>query len=90
MPDPKDPLEEQKTDAPPLVAGDESESLGADVVARVHAAEALARAAILTDSRVLVEDDEPTAEDAPRESRAVRDPVAVLRWADDAEASDAS
>ncbi|WP_206477028.1 Vms1/Ankzf1 family peptidyl-tRNA hydrolase [Microbacterium sp. KRD172] len=87
-------LDDERTllalDAPPWVAGDESESLGADVVARVHAAEALARAAILTDARVLVEDDEPTAEDAPRESRAVRDPVAVLRWADDAEASDAS
>lgn len=86
-------LDDERTllvlDAPPWVARDEAESLGADVVARVHAAEALARAAILTDARVLVEDDEPMAEDAPRESRAVRDPVAVLRWADDTEASDA-
>jgi hypothetical protein len=58
------------------------------VLETVSAAEALARAAILTDARVLIEEDEPTAEDAPRETRPVRDPVAVLRWADDGEASD--
>ncbi|MCE7482998.1 MULTISPECIES: baeRF2 domain-containing protein [Microbacterium] len=75
-------------DAPPWVAGDESESLGTAVVARVPAAEALARAAILTHARVLIEDDEPTADGAPRESRPVREPLAVLRWADDAEARD--
>ena len=75
-------------DAAPWVANDASESLGASVLASVTAAEALARAAVLTDARVLIEDDEPTAEDAPRQSRPVRDPVAVLRWADDADAND--
>lgn len=73
--------------AAPWVAADESERLGATVLATVSAAEALARAAILTDVRVLIEEDEPTADDAPREDRSVRDPVAVLRWADDTEAS---
>lgn len=85
-------LDDERTllalDAAPWVADDESEALGAGVLARVPTAEALARAAVLTDARVLIEDDEPTAEDAPRESRPVRDPVAVLRWADDTEARD--
>lgn len=70
-------------DAPPWVAIDESESLGATVVATPSAAEALARAALLTDARILIEEDEPLADDAPREERAVREPVAVLRWADE-------
>lgn len=75
-------------DAAPWVAADESESLGAAVVDSISAAEALARAAVLTDARVLIEEDEPTAEDAPREDRPVRAPVAVLRWANDTEAGD--
>lgn len=87
-------LDDERTllalDAAPWLASDESESLGAAVIANVPAAEALARAAILTDARVLIEDDEPTAEDAPRESRPVRDPIATLRWADGTEARDES
>ncbi|MDQ0644269.1 baeRF2 domain-containing protein [Microbacterium murale] len=75
-------------DPAPWVAADESESLGAVVVDSIPAAEALARAAILTDARVLIDEDEPAEEDAPRESRPVRDPLAVLRWADEADAGD--
>lgn len=85
-------LDDERTllalDGAPWVVGDESEALGTGVLARVSAAEALARAAVLTDARVLVDDDEPTAEDAPREIRPVRDPVAALRWSNDTEASD--
>lgn len=85
-------LDDERTllalDAAPWVAAAESESLGAGVLATVQAAEALARAAVLTDAQVLIEDDEPTADDAPREDRPVRDPVAVLRWADDTGARD--
>jgi len=74
-------------DAPPWVAADESERLGAAVIARVSTAEALARAAVLTDARILIEEDEPSADDEPREARPVREPVAVLRWADEEAAS---
>jgi len=69
-------------DAPPWVAADPSESLGAATICRLPAPEALARAAVLTDARVVIEEDEPQAGDAPREDRAVRQPIASLRWAD--------
>lgn len=78
-------LEEDRTllalDAPPWVAADESESLGASAVTTTGAAEALARAAVLTDARVVIQDDEPLADDAPREDRPAAEPLAVLRWA---------
>ncbi|WP_404473381.1 Vms1/Ankzf1 family peptidyl-tRNA hydrolase [Microbacterium aerolatum] len=77
-------------DGPPWVAADESERLGSTVLAEVSAAEALARAAVLTDARVLVEEDEPIADDAPRDDRPARQPLAALRWADDVGAGDQS
>ncbi|MFS0853972.1 Vms1/Ankzf1 family peptidyl-tRNA hydrolase [Microbacterium sp. 179-I 3D4 NHS] len=69
-------------DGPPWVARDESERLAAEVVGAVGVAEALARAALLTDARVLVEEEEYAADDAPRDERPVRQPLAALRWAD--------
>ena len=69
-------------DAEPWVAVDESESLSAGIIGRISAAEALARAALLTDARVLIEEDAYLADDEPRETRATRDPLAVLRWAE--------
>ncbi|WP_300266751.1 Vms1/Ankzf1 family peptidyl-tRNA hydrolase [Microbacterium sp.] len=65
-------------EAPPWVGSDDDLDVG--IVARVPAAEALVRAAILTDARILIAGDEPDAEDAPREHRAPRPPLAVLRW----------
>lgn len=75
-------------DAPPWLAIDEAERLGAEVLSAVPAVEALARAAVLTDARVLIEEDEPMADDAVRVSRAVREPVAALRWADVTDTAD--
>lgn len=65
-------------DAPPWVGF--ADELDVGIVARVQVTEALARAALLTGSRVLVTDDAPVGEDAPREDRGVRPPLAVLRW----------
>ncbi|WP_194420533.1 Vms1/Ankzf1 family peptidyl-tRNA hydrolase [Microbacterium abyssi] len=85
-------LDDERTllalDGPPWLAADESERLGTTVLATVSVAEALARAAVLTDARVLIEEEETVADDAPRDDRPVREPVAALRWADDADASD--
>ena len=79
-------LDDERTllalDAAPWVATDESERLAAGVIGRIPIAEALARAAVLTDARVVIEEDEPLADDEPRENRAVRDPEAALRWAE--------
>lgn len=69
-------------DAPPWIANDASESLAAGTICRLPVAEALARAAVLTDARIVIEEDEPLADDAPREDRSVRPPIAALRWAD--------
>lgn len=80
-------LDEDRTllalDGPPWVATDESQRLTAEIIAVVSAPEALARAAVLTDAQVLVEEDEPSDEAAPREDRDVRRPLAALRWRDE-------
>lgn len=73
-------------DAAPWVVADESERLGTGVVGSVPAVTALVRAAVLTDARVLIEEDEPAAHDAPRDDRPVREPLASLRWTHDPEA----
>lgn len=65
-------------DAPPWVGFEDDLDVG--IIAKVSVAEALVRAAILTDARILVVEDEPGAEDAPLEHRAPRPPLAVLRW----------
>jgi hypothetical protein len=79
-------LDDERTllalDGPPWVATDASEQLGAQSVGSVGVAEALARAALLTDAQVLIEEEEYSADDAPREERPTREPLATLRWAD--------
>ena len=69
-------------DAAPWVASDESEMLDANLICRTSAAEAMARAAVLTDAEVLIEEEPASAADAPREDRPIREPLARLRWAD--------
>ena len=66
-------------DAEPWVA--QSAMPGASPIGEFSAAEALARAALLTDARVLVLDTEP-APGQPRPARPTVPPVALLRWAD--------
>lgn len=65
-------------EAPPWVGF--ADELDVGIVAQTQAAEALARAAVLTGSQILIEEDDPAEEDAPREDRAARPPWAVLRW----------
>lgn len=67
--------------AEPWVA--DGDPLGVGTHGPVSVPEALARAALLTDARVLVEEDDPPEPDAPREERDVRPPLAVLRWPGD-------
>ena len=55
-------------------------NLDVGVVDRVSAPEALARAALLTDARVIVEEDEPAGEDEPRRLGEPDQPLAALRW----------
>ncbi|UYO95959.1 Vms1/Ankzf1 family peptidyl-tRNA hydrolase [Microbacterium sp. M28] len=59
---------------------DDGDRLGVGSLGRVPAADALARAALLTDARVLVELDEFDEPDDERESRGTREPLAALRW----------
>lgn len=70
-------------DAPPWVTHGgipaEASSLGL-----IPVAEALARAAILTGARVRVLEEEHASEDEPRSNRPPREPVALLRWSEDA------
>lgn len=66
-------------DDSPWVAADDEDALSASIVDRIPAAEALARAAILTGADVIVEEDR-TEPDEALSSRAPREPVAVLRW----------
>ncbi|MBO0982076.1 Vms1/Ankzf1 family peptidyl-tRNA hydrolase [Microbacterium sp. SD291] len=69
-------------DEAPWVASDDEDALSAGIVDRIPEAEALARAALLTGAEVVVEE-EATAEGEERGDRAPREPVAVLRWAED-------
>jgi hypothetical protein len=66
-------------DAAPWIATSGEDSLDANVLGAVSAAEALARAAVLTGARVLVAEDELDA-DEPRPDRPVAPPMAALRW----------
>ena len=75
-------------DAAPWVASDESEMLDANLICRTSAAEALARAAVLTDAELVIEEEPASAEDAPREERPVREPLASLRWPDPDDATE--
>lgn len=67
-------------DAEPWVATESGAFEAAKEIARVPVVEALVRAAVLTDARVRVVEDEPEAEDAPRVPRDARPPFALLRW----------
>lgn len=69
-------------DGPPWVVTDVAQRLNTQVLGSTRAAEAIARAALLTDARVLIEDDEYEAADERREERPVREPLASLRWVD--------
>lgn len=66
----------------PWIAVDDEDALNAGIIGRIPAAEALARAAILTRAQVLIVEEEEGAPDEPREHRAPRDPIAVLRWSE--------
>ena len=70
-------------DDSPWVAMDPGESFSAHVIEEVPAVEGLARAAILTDARVLFLHPEPDEPDAPRSEEAPAEPLAALRWATD-------
>lgn len=59
---------------------DDGDRLGVGSLGRIPAADALARAALLTDARVLVERDAFDEPDDEREQRETREPLAVLRW----------
>lgn len=77
-------------DGPPWVVTDVAQRLNTQVLGSIRAAEALARAALLTDARVLIEDDEYEASDERREDRPAREPIASLRWTDADAGSDVS
>lgn len=59
---------------------DDGDRLGVGSLGRIPAADALSRAALLTDARVLIEQDAFDEPDDERERRATREPLAVLRW----------
>lgn len=67
-------------DAEPWIAADGETFDATGEVARQPLAEALARAAVLTDARVRICEDEPQAPDAAREERDAQPPFALLRW----------
>ncbi len=67
-------------DAEPWVAAESGMFAAAHEIARVPVAEALARAAVLTDAQIRIIEDEPGADDAAREAREPRPPFALLRW----------
>lgn len=67
-------------DAPPWVARSGESAPGAERVAEIPVAEALTRAALLTDARVLVSEAEPPTGE-PMPDRPARPPAALLRWA---------
>ncbi|MFS0866486.1 hypothetical protein AB3M83_04010 [Microbacterium sp. 179-B 1A2 NHS] len=68
--------------APPWVAEGDDDEYAADSIGWVSAADALARAAILTGARILVTA-EHLEEGEPRPDRPQREVVAVLRWPTD-------
>lgn len=71
-------------DGAPWVASGEEDAYGADTGARIPAAEALARAAVMTSAEVLIDDDdEPAEADEERPARDLRPPLAALRWAEE-------
>lgn len=67
-------------DAPPWVSTGEGDTAGATRIGSVPLAEALARAAVLTDARVLIVEEEPLADDERRPDRPADHPLALLRW----------
>lgn len=67
-------------DGPPWVA--DGEAVGAERIAPVPLAEALARAALLSGARVLVVEENGLPDDAPRPQRETPPPLAALRWSD--------
>lgn len=68
-------------DGPPWVAADPGERLSAQVLEELPAVEGLARAAVLTNARVLFLDPEPDDPAAPRGDEPPAEPVASVRWA---------
>lgn len=71
-------------DAEPWIAEGEPEGLDAGTLDELPVAEALARAAILTGARVLIREERFSAADEPRSDAEPPEPIAALRWADDA------
>lgn len=70
-------------DAPPWVSLGEEDSLSATVIASVPAADALARAALLSGARVIVEGRDPQPEGEARDDGPPAAPFAYLRWSND-------
>lgn len=68
-------------DAEPWVARTELDELPAGSLGYLPAAEALARAAVLSGARVLIAEEE-LAEGEARDDRPAAEPIAALRWAD--------
>ena len=69
-------------DRAPWIAAPGSRDADARVIDSIPAAEAMARAALLTGAEVAVAEDRYDDDDSPRSSRAPREPVASLRWPD--------
>ncbi|WP_221583811.1 Vms1/Ankzf1 family peptidyl-tRNA hydrolase [Microbacterium sp. G2-8] len=67
-------------DGPPWVSAGEGDTAGTTQLGSVPLAEGLARAAVLTDARVLIVEEEPLADDEHRPSSAADEPLALLRW----------
>ena len=68
-------------DESPWVARDDDDD-PANVIEQIPAAEALARAALLTGARVVVAEGDHEPDDEVRADRAPREPIAVLRWSE--------
>lgn len=71
-------------DAEPWVADGEHDAFDASPLADVPLAEGLARAAVLTGARVLIREEEFASPDEPRAETPVPEPIAALRWSENA------
>ncbi|MFC5338844.1 Vms1/Ankzf1 family peptidyl-tRNA hydrolase [Leucobacter denitrificans] len=67
--------------AEPWVSEDAPNDLDAESLGMVSAAEALARAAVLTGARVIINEEQFESEDSPRAHAEPDPPIASLRWA---------
>lgn len=67
-------------DAQPWVSQDIAGALDAEVIERVPFAEALARAALLTGARILIDEPDEGAPGEVRSEEPAHEPIAALRW----------